>query len=389
VELSMAEVQPPSRLAARLRELRESAGWELTQRDLASALRISPSLVSSWEKATAVPSVERLGAYARFFGTRRSVEGGTPRLLAASDITGDERPGIDALQEELDDLRRKAVRTEPGPASGRPGFWCFPDGQPITVLCGPLSDGQLGLGPDGSLPSGAPRITAYARRTHPNYIRALHNGDVDALIELYGQLRAENPRTRVGWKTLGDAESTELTGHVVILGGADLGPLGASEAGTYTEISQIIGLLGLPVHTRLPSGGDPEFDTEFVVTTRDDEPAYDGPQEEVVRPEFTRWGARDAGRRLEHDVALIVRAPNPLNTSASITLCMGIFSRGTYAAVRAWTDPQLAARNEQFLADHFADPGDFWMLVRVPVIGGTRTITPDFRGPSTLLRSSP
>jgi transcriptional regulator with XRE-family HTH domain len=377
----MAEVAQLSRLAARLRDLRESAGWELTQRDLAAALRISPSLISSWEKATAVPSSERLVAYARFFGTHRSLESGAPRLLTTGDLTKDERPEVDALAAELEGLRRDLLQPGPGPVAGHRGFWCFPDGQPITILCGPLSDDQLGLGPDGSVPAGAPRITEYARRTHPNYIGALHNGDVDALIELFGQLRAENPSSRVAWKTIGEAGSTDLTGHVVILGGADLGPLSVGEIGAYSAIRQIIRLLELPVLTRLPDGADPEFDTEFVVTAPDA-----GQPDEVVRPGFA--ASANGDRRLEHDVALLVRAPNPLNVSARITLCMGIFSRGTFGAVRAWTDPQLRTPNERFLAEHVADPNRFWMLVRVPVIGGTRTITPDLRGPSTLLRSS-
>ena len=71
------------RLARTLRELRESAwpGVELTQAQLAKALsadsRVASATLSSWESLTnpKTPTASRLTGYARFFATRRSLEG--------------------------------------------------------------------------------------------------------------------------------------------------------------------------------------------------------------------------------------------------------------------------------------------------------------------------
>ena len=41
--------------------------------------------------------------------------------------------------------------------------------------------------------------SAYTRKTHPNYIQSLGNGDMDSLIELVGHIRAENPGSEVRW----------------------------------------------------------------------------------------------------------------------------------------------------------------------------------------------
>src|SRR5688500_3771838 len=75
--------QQAAELARALRNLRESAWTErkLTQAELAQALssegRVAPATLASWESTTApkTPSSSRVSAYARFFCTRRSLEG--------------------------------------------------------------------------------------------------------------------------------------------------------------------------------------------------------------------------------------------------------------------------------------------------------------------------
>jgi hypothetical protein len=278
----------------------------------------------------------------------------------------------------------ESSRRETGELGGR--FWYFPDGQTITILCTPLSDRQLGYGRGGDLPEGAAPITAYSRPSHPNHNEMLRNGDMDALVELVGHIRAENPSAEVRWQTYNRVrDSDDLTGHLVILGGSDY------VAGTVPSpddpVDWFIRRLELPVSTRISASGDPEFDTEFVVTTSDDgEPEYGGTQEETYQPRFLRQGSEPDSPRvtdggvptLEYDLALIARRANPLNVSARITICAGIFSRGTYGAVRAFTDANLRARNERYLERHFPNTNKFWILFRVPVYSGARTITPDF-----------
>jgi transcriptional regulator with XRE-family HTH domain len=85
------------KLARTLRELRESTSpdQELTQAQLANALstegRVATATVSSWESSTnpKTPPASRLRAYARFFCTKRSLEG-EPHLIPEAQLTAAE-----------------------------------------------------------------------------------------------------------------------------------------------------------------------------------------------------------------------------------------------------------------------------------------------------------
>ncbi len=230
----------------------------------------------------------------------------------------------------------------------------------------------------------------YANPWHPNAIQSLHNGDADAVVELVGHVRAENPGIDVRWLPADELSSDDLTGHVIVLGGADTRPT-ARSALTY-----LLNRLDLPVTTRLQAQGDREYDYEFVVTLGDEGvPSITGERLENHAPKFVldRDGRRvlDGGQpRLEYDVALLGRFANPLNLSATVTLCSGIFSRGTYGAARALSDATLRGRNERYLAGRF-DLQNFWLLMHVPVFpgqAGALTLTPDLTRPFHRLRSS-
>jgi hypothetical protein len=78
------------------------------------------------------------------------------------------------------------------------------DAGPVIVICpdapadvrGPLADEQ-----------------------DPNFTKMRKYGDLDALIELYGHLRAENPTLDVFHRLASEVVSDELTRHVILLGG--------------------------------------------------------------------------------------------------------------------------------------------------------------------------
>jgi transcriptional regulator with XRE-family HTH domain len=392
---------PRERLARRLKELREGSELgRLTQRQVADALGASTPLISSWEGAKEVPPESRLHAYGRLFATPRSADGDRVALVPADDLTSDERSRLEALVEDLARLRTEALegdeptRRDSGALGGR--FWFFPDRQLITILCTPLSDRQLGLHPDGRLAEGAPPVSAYSRASHPNRISLLRNGDADALVELVGHIRAENPTAEIRWRTYDQIRtSDQLTGHLIILGGGEF--TASAVPTTDNPVNWFIRRLDLPILTRVPDGGDEEFDTEFVVTTNSDgEPAYHGPQEEVYRPVFLRADVEpgrpritvDGVPQLEYDVAVIARMANPLNLSARITICTGAFSRGTYGAVRAFTDANLRTRNERYIQARFSNVNDFWIMFQVPVFSGRQTVTPDFERAFLRLRDS-
>lgn len=236
----------------------------------------------------------------------------------------------------------------------------------------------------------------YANPWHPNAINTLHNADGDSVLELVGHVRAENPGADVRWISTDELAPDDLTNHVIVLGGGDSASE-LSSAGRYgSALTYLIDRLDLPVSSSLAPGADPEYDSHFVVRVDSEgRPDRSGERPEVHEPRFflDHQGQRvlDEGQpRLEYDVALLGRFPNPLNLSATVTICSGIFSRGTYGAVRSLTDATLRARNERYLAGHF-DLQNFWLLLHVPVFPGPTgalTLTPDLTRPFHRLRSS-
>lgn len=393
-------------LASRLRELRSGLRRDrpVIQRDVADALGVSVALVSSWESETrpTTPPEERLKSIAHFLATPRSVDG-APRLV--DDLTAAEETRRRTLIDELVGLRDLALadpvpHRDRGALGGR--FWHFPDGQPIRIITTKLSARVLtstsARGADGGRTDPIP----YADPWHPNYIDTLWDGDAPSTLELFGHIRAENPSAEVRVYTAEKVNQNHLTGHVVILGQGDTFQ---SEPKPHEQspLDWLIRRHNLPWFADLPGSADPEYDSEFVVTLDEDgEPTHypyrRSPQEERHRPVFLRDVSGASRSRLlvngypqlEYDVALLARMPNELNLSATLTICSGIFSRGTYGAVRAFTDANLRTRNEQWLYEH-ADPADFWMFLQVPVFPGAdglETVTPDLERPFHRLRMS-
>lgn len=394
----MTQSAEPSPLAARLRALRvEHAAGRVTQAALAAALGVSPPLISAWESGTAVPPPDRMRDYALAFASPRTFAGAEPQLVDESDLTAAEERERQLLIDELGRLRDVAQRPPGVPAPGRGAlggrFWYFPDGAPIRVITTPI------------WPS-LEKVVPYADPWHPNYIHGFRDMDRDATIELVSHIRAENPATDVRFMTAENATRDDLIKHVIVLG--QLGSMGLSGDVRHPEseyepsvMDYLIRRLEIPVATRVPLEADVEFDGEFVVTLDDEgSPRWFGNGEqparlEVHRPRFVREGkARtevDGYPVLEYDVAFLARRPNELNQAMTVTMCAGVFSRGTYGAVRALTDPTLRTRNEQFLTEYFGGLDDFWMLFYVPVfrsMKGLETVTPDLKRPFHRLRDS-
>lgn len=357
----------------------------MTQRQVAEALGLSVPLISAWESSNSpvLPTEERLAAYARLFASPRSFEGQRPTLL--DDLDRGEELRRRELLDELVRLRESASeeRRRAAVVNERTTFWSFQDEQPITVLCSRLDDHQLG-GDDQRLPD-------YASPWHPNYIASLRNGDADTVLELLPHIQARNPASTVRVLTPGQTGFDDLTGHLVLLG--EIGA--ASESAG--AMPYLVRRLALPLGVYLPAEGDTEFDREFVVFVDDDgEPSEDGRGRERHGPRYLMGEGGSGGRRvlvegypaLEYDVALLARSANPFNLATTVTIASGIFSRGTFGAVRSLTDPNLATTNEQWLRAN-VDPDDFWMLMHVPVFSGpngAQTLTPDLTRPFHRLR---
>lgn len=130
-----------------------------------------------------VPAIPRLEVYATFFATDRSVEGGTPRLLAPSDMTDAEQQARDELLKELMRLRNDALRAtglddvSQVADSLDAGPWHFADGAPITIVCAQLPDEMRARMP-------------YTNQDDADYVALYSYADIDALFELYGDCEA-------------------------------------------------------------------------------------------------------------------------------------------------------------------------------------------------------
>jgi hypothetical protein len=342
-------------LARRLRELRRSHFSEakITQLQLAQALSkdepVADSTLSSWEnvKAPTLPPQSRLSAYAQFFATHRSVEG-EPHLVPLEELTPDERQVRDELERELFKLRADDAG---GVSAGRQ-FWRFDDDAPITVIGSDLrKSDELVLGP-------------LAEEDNPNYAKLYTYGDLDALFDLHGHLRATNPDTPV---YLRRGTSPDLPNHLVVLGGI-----------AWNEVTRRLNdMLALPVRqvvdVKIHSGevfaieGGPNHGESFLPRWLDGDPGT----------------AEKPGVLLE-DVGMLARLPNPYNALRTLTYCNGIHSRGVLGAVRCLTDPAVREDNEQYLEETFSGSDRFVILMRVPVLGG-QTVSPSLKSPGTVL----
>jgi hypothetical protein len=350
-----------AQLAARLRELREESwrDFRLTQAMLASALADGDSLasatVSSWESQAApkLPPQERLIAYARFFATRRSIEGGKPHLVTLDSLSDEENAAREALEDELLTLRERVLRPQHDTAARsvpaaevRPSrLWQFAEG-PVNIVCAQLPEDEAGVLADPS---------------QPNYTELRRFADLDSMVELHGHLCRENPEMGVYFKASTGVVPDDLSGHVVLLGGI-----------AWNEITDILSeMTVLPVRqVRDPAVQSGEI---FVADVEGEEQKF-----------LPRWRNEADMTNLRVDIGLLARTRNPLNSNRTLTICNGVHSRGVYGSVRSLTDARLRVSNERYIAENFQDSPEFAILMRVTVIEG-KAMTPDFNTPGSVL----
>jgi transcriptional regulator with XRE-family HTH domain len=322
---------------------------KLTQAALARALGqdvpLSPATVASWESRTSpkLPSRERVAAYAQFFATRRSLRP-APALVPVDSFTPEEHAAYQALLEKLLQMhtvaRGSAVPEEPIVARRS---WHFTDSGPLTLVCAKLPREE------------APEL---AEPGNPNFTMLAGFGDLDAMVEPHGHVRAENPDMTVYFRAAPDVKADDLSGHIVIIGGI-------AWNGVMRRLND---LSVLPVRQEEEPGlqsGD-----IFSIQAGDVRQKY-----------LPEWS--DTTGALMEDVGLLARMPNPLNSNRTLTMCNGIHSRGVLGAVRTLTDARLRESNEQCIARNFTE-NQLGILMRVTVIEG-ETLTPDLHTEGTVL----
>jgi transcriptional regulator with XRE-family HTH domain len=333
------------KLAETLRDLRESTWLDrvLTQAQLAKALssegHVAAATLSSWESTSnpKTPSAARISAYARFFSTKRSLEG-QPHLIPKDQLTESELERFNEIEARLLELYR------PERAAARRSFQF--DAGPVIVIC-PAAP----LNVQGAL----------ADEQDPNFTKLRQYADLDALIELYGHLRAENPDLDVFHRLTSDVVSDDFSSHVILLGGIGWNKVTRR---FQSAISQV------------PITQTEVDDLETGEIFRVD----DSSESEPFYPEYEDLGG---GKELIADVGYIARLRNPFKINRTLTICNGIHSRGVFGAVRCLTDASVRDENEKYLANRFPD-GEFAMLLRVPVVSN-QTMSPDLQNPDARL----
>jgi hypothetical protein len=335
-----------NRLAERLRDLREGAPVPLTQTDLGHALggaggTVSPAAVSSWENPQSgrlVPA-SRLDAYARLFCTPRSFEGDV-HLLDEAELTPDERSAFAKLKEELVSLRDSAIVRRGAPFGAPRSMWHFPDGSPITLVCSRLPANER---PSGSDPDSL------------NYARFSELADLDALIEIYGGIRAYNPSSRVVIMAAQDLRQRDVANHLVLIGGL-----------AWERVNPWFSrIFPIPIQA-----GDP-FDRGAIVVND-----LDGGQHEY--PYQVVDGV------LVEDIGFFARGENPSAPKRTLTICGGVTTRGVLGAARCFIDWEMRERNEKYLLPRFPEGSTYCIVMRVPVLNRD-PLTPDLSKPENRL----
>jgi hypothetical protein len=306
--------------------------------------------------------MSRIEDIATFFATPRSFDGQVGQLLNDDEMDVRERTARDELLLELTRLRGEALDA-PGTASPlatvsgtsqiarslSAGPYRFPEDEDVTIVCAQLPLAMLETMP-------------YTDPSDPDFIDLYRYAELDSLFELHGHLRASNPTTRVELRFAHALATDDYTAHLVSLGGVDWN----------LATSSVLDRLQLPV--------------KQFANWHEQDGAYFEVAEADGRKITHHAVLEQSGRKkiLREDVALFARGVSPFNRKRSVTICNGMYGRGTYGAVRALTDERFRDRNMEYIQARFAGSETFCILTRVTVENG-KTLTPDWTLPDTRL----
>jgi hypothetical protein len=314
---------------------------------------VAVATISSWEskRDPKLPPAERLHSYALFFARTPGADK-TSHLPREQDLTADERERFEALHKELVGLRDAVRGVVDSPSNGP--ILSFKDG-PITIICP-----EVPVRNQSSL----------AKEENPNYTRTYRYADLDALIELWGQIRASNPGLQVTRRLGAEVVPGEMKGHLVVLGG-----IGWNQVADRVHRE----LEDLPIHQvevsdlkngeifKLRDPGGREFRPVWKEAANPSLEAVGTKQIAADQTEDAWRGGKP--RELVEDIAFLARLRNPFSPYGTLTICSGVYSRGVLGAVLTLTDGDVRERNAAYIANRFPG-GTFAMLMRVPIVNG-------------------
>jgi len=351
-------------LAQRLRLFREHglADRKIRQAELAHALGLSVSLISSWEsqEAPRIPPRSRLEGYAALFAAPRCFALNPPHILSRAEMTDSELGAMAELTSELIRLRNAALRAttassavevDAAPLPLPAGPWQFAESQVITIVCARWPQDMLKQMP-------------YTDQDDPDYIEMLNYSDLDALFELHGHVRAANPASDVFLRMPGKLVPDDYTSHLTVLGGVDWN----------TATTNVLGRLDLPVR-QIADWSVP--DGQFFEVQDHGKTVRHHAVVDTKRGKSGGAGPAVGKGTLREDVALFARGVNPWNRARTVTICNGMYGRGTFGAVRALTDKRFRDRNAEYVQSRFGHCDTYCILTRVPIVDGA-TLTPDW-----------
>jgi transcriptional regulator with XRE-family HTH domain len=339
-------------LGGRLRQLREDR--RLTQKQLAIVLstkeQVGVTTISSWENSSPerLPPLDRLAVYARLFSTERSFESEGPRLLRDDELTEMELKKEAALYAELRTLREQVQSPNSAPATNNQisSIWHFNDENPISIVC---SEAE---------PQERP---PYANPLHLNYTPYASFADLNALMDVYGEVKANNPSNEVEILPPEKLTHNFALNHLVFIGGAAVAKAEADTEGDKDrpdanaktrDVERFAPNIPLPVAKAIPGTNTYGFICR-------------------VKEEWRGYISLRRNGILEEDIGLIARGPHPNVPDRTVTMLSGITSRGVHGAALCFIHRRLREKNEEFFKNTFGNTDTFCILMRVPVHDNT------------------
>ncbi len=243
-------------------------------------------------------------------------------------------------------VRSDSLDAPTAPASQAPNsLWNFGDNSRIVLACGHMP-------PDLRPPQSDPG--------HMDYARASGLADLDSLMDIYGEVRACNPMSRVAITTAEDLTQHDTTNHLILIGGLAWNTV-------QQWLSQIF---------RIPIIGSDPGEREAIAVRSPDGSEYEF--------KCVYLGGR-GGRVLMEEVGFFVRGRNPSAPQRTLTVCGGITTRGVQGVAQCFIDQEKRELNEAHLKERFPDGSTYCIVMRVPIMVNGDPLTPDLSNPESCL----